>query len=319
MRHLSSLFEHARATATPRRVVVLAVVIVVAADVLFTSVWLVDRNEQGVVLRFGRVTGLRAPGIQLTLPYPFETMVRLATTEVRTMPIGFRLLATPNDARPGESWWLTGDTNIVDLRATLQYVVADPVAYLFDVADIAEDEPRDFALRRIGESALTPLIAHMPVDDVLSAGKARLQAEALARIQQLADDMGLGLEVIAVNIVSASPPDPVVAAFNDVSSARSDRDRMISEADGYAKDALPSARARANSAVQESEIYRSELRNESLARADRFDRLRSEVAAAPSVSRRRLLLETIEEALARANLVIYPSTLGRTFRLTKIR
>ena len=160
----------------------------------------------------------------------------------------------------------------------------------------------------------------MPVDDVLSAGKASLQAEALARIQQLADDMRLGLEVISVNVVSASPPDPVVAAFNDVSSAVSDRDPRDQRGRR-----LRQRRAAAARALVRTPPFRSprsisaSCATRRWGRADRFDRLRAEVAAAPDVSRRRLLLEAIEDALGRADLVIYASTPGRSFRLTKIR
>ena len=52
-----------------------------------------------------------------------------------------------------------------------------------------------------------------------------------------------------------------IAAFNDVSSAKADRQRLMNVADGYAKDLLPRARAQANRIRQEAEIYRSEVVN----------------------------------------------------------
>ena len=291
------------------------------AHVAVTGVWVVQQNEQGVVLRFGRVRSVLPAGMHFILPYPLETMRLVRTTEVRTMSVGFSDHENePPDAidMEEEVQWLTGDTNIVEMQTAIQYIIKSPVEYLFRVADFSDGRPRDVALRKAAESVLTFLVARMKVDDVLSSGKARIQEESRVQIQDLVDDMGLGLQVVSVNIIEDNPPPNVIAAFNDVSSAKADRQRLMNVADGYAKDLLPRARAQANRIRQEAEIYRSEVVNAAHGAAQRFVALAEQVRTSPQVSKERMWLEMVEKTLSRARMIVYPRKPGRPFTLTHI-
>ena len=296
-------------------------VVALIANAAFTGVWVVQQNEQGVVLRFGRVRSILPAGMHFILPYPLETMRLVRTTEVRTMSVGFSYqeddLMDPA-AVEDEVQWLTGDTNIVEMQTAIQYIIKSPVDYLFRVADFSDGQSREVALRMAAESVLTSLVARMKVDDVLSSGKARIQEESRVSIQELVDAMRLGVQVVSVNIVEDNPPPAVIAAFNDVSSAKADRQRLMSVADGYAKDLLPRARAQANRIRQEAEIYRSEVVNEAHGAAQRFVSLADQVRTSPQVSKERMWLEMVEKTLSRARMIVYPRKPGRNFTLTHI-
>ena len=296
-------------------------VVAIVANAAFTGVWVVQQNEQGVVLRFGRVRSILPAGMHFILPYPLETMRLVRTTEVRTMSVGFSYqeddLMDPA-AVEDEVQWLTGDTNIVEMQTAIQYIIKSPVDYLFRVADFSDGQSREVALRMAAESVLTSLVARMKVDDVLSSGKARIQEESRVSIQELVDAMRLGVQVVSVNIVEDNPPPAVIAAFNDVSSAKADRQRLMSVADGYAKDLLPRARAQANRIRQEAEIYRSEVVNEAHGAAQRFVSLAEQVRSSPQVSKERMWLEMVEKTLSRARMIVYPRKPGRNFTLTHI-
>lgn len=297
----------------------LLVALIVHAAV--TGVWVVQQNEQGVLLRFGRVRSVLPAGMHFILPYPLETMRLVRTTEVRTMSVGFNHHEDDELDQAEleeEVQWLTGDTNIVEMQTAIQYIIKSPVDYLFRVADFSDGQPRDVALRKAAESVLTFLVARMKVDDVLSSGKARIQEESRVQIQELVDDMGLGVQVVSVNIVEDNPPPNVIAAFNDVSSAKADRQRLMNVADGYAKDLLPRARAQANRIRQEAEIYRSEVVNAAHGAAQRFVALAEQVRTSPQVSKERMWLEMVEKTLSRARMIVYPRKPGSTFTLTHV-
>ena len=297
----------------------LLVALVVHAAV--TGVWVVQQNEQAVLLRFGRVRSILPAGMHFILPYPLETMRLVRTTEVRTMSVGFSYQEDDQldqAALEEQVQWLTGDTNIVEMQTAIQYIIKSPVEYLFRVADFSDGQPRDVALRKAAESVLTSLVARMKVDDVLSSGKARIQEESRVQIQELVDDMGLGVQVVSVNIVEDNPPPNVIAAFNDVSSAKADRQRLMNVADGYAKDLLPRARAQANRIRQEAEIYRSEVVNAAHGAAQRFVALAEQVRTSPQVSKERMWLEMVEKTLSRARMIVYPRKPGSTFTLTHV-
>ncbi len=284
-----------------------------------TGIWVVRQNEQGVVLRFGRAVRTYPAGMHFTLPYPVETLRRVRTTEVRTLPVGFKFRDQIRGIAPSpaERQWLTSDTNIAELQVVIQYRVKAPVDYLFRIADFPDGRRRDFALVKLVESTLTLLMGKMPVDEALSSGKAYLQEETRQRAQRMADAMRLGLQIASVNIVEVNPPPEVIAAFNDVSSAKADRERIVSEADAYAKDLLPRARAQANRTLQDAAIYQSQQINTARGVSERFLKLASEVHTAPEISRRRLWLETIESVLSKADVIVYPPPRDGVFRVTQ--
>ncbi len=286
--------------------------------ILWSSIWLVGQNERGVVLRFGAVARVLPSGINVTLPWPFETLVQVNTTEVRIMPIGFRLSAKARGLSPTdeEVQWLTGDTNIVDLQATIQYTVVDPAAYLFGMSDPSNGEAKEFAIRKAGEAVLTSLMAHRTIDDVLSTGKTALQHDAIGLIQELLDTLNLGVRLASLNIVEVNPPPAVIGAFNDVASAKADRERMVTEARGEAHRTLPATRAEAVRVVRNAEIYRSDLLGRAKGEAESFVRLAAEEARSPEVTRRRLWLERMEKDLPKASTkVVQPAARGERRRV----
>ncbi|HMP83033.1 MAG TPA: efflux RND transporter permease subunit, partial [Verrucomicrobiota bacterium] len=86
-------------------------------------------------------------------------------------------------------------------------------------------------------------------------------------------------------------------AFDDVLGASQDRDRAINEAQGYANEVLPRARAEAIEEVERARGYRDATIAEAAGEAQRFRAIATEYAKAPEVVRTRLFLETMEEVL----------------------
>lgn len=284
------------------------------------SIWTVQQDEDGVVTRFGRVDRVVDSGIHLTLPWPLERIERVATTEVRTIPIGLRAevgSGAVGDAGD-EAQWMTGDTNIVELKVDVQYVVGDPAAYLYSVADFPDGRQRDALIEQAAQAELTRLVARLNVDEVLSVGKARLQQEAKLGMQTLLDELDLGLRLLTVNIAEVRPPASVIGAFNDVASAESDKERMVTEADGFRRDLLPRERSRANALLQNALVYQDQVVSSSKGAAARFRSLAEEVRQQPEISWHRLWLEAIGQVLGSAETVVYSTEEGETFRLSVV-
>ena len=305
------------------RVLRAALLAIPLAWIGFGSIWTVQKDEQGVVTRFGRVDRVLDSGIHLTLPWPFERMECVATTEVRTIPIGLRVVAGAVPGGAGSEGddvqWMTGDTNIVELKVDVQYVVGDPAAYLYSVADLPDGRRRDALIELAAQAELTRLVARLQVDEVLSVGKARLQREAKLGMQALLDELDLGLRLLTVNIAEVRPPASVIAAFNDVASAESDKERMVTEADGFRRDLLPRERSKANALLQDSLVYQDQVVSRSKGAAARFQSLAEQVRLQPEVSRHRLWLETISRVLGSAETIVYSTEEGQTFRLSVVK
>ncbi len=303
------------------------VVLGVVALAVNSAVWTVQQGQQGVVLRGGAVARVEPPGIHVTLPWPIETMALVETGQLQTMPIGFKLSDKMNDVPPSpdEVQWLTGDTNIIELQATALWSVKDPVQWLFGVADGPRDpgdlspvnqNERRFLIRKLAESTLSELIATRGVDDVLGNGKAELQLAALERVQSALDKLRLGVAVSAINITDVNPPLGVIASFNDVSTARADKERLAAEADGYAKKLLPQARAAANQVIQDAETYKNEQVNLAHGQAASFSRLLEEVNKNRELALRQMWLDAAGRILSKGKKVVFePSADGKKFRV----
>ncbi|MFT4541908.1 MAG: membrane protease subunit HflK, partial [Planctomycetota bacterium] len=277
------------------RLFVPAMIVIALGYLAWASVWIVEQNERGLRLRMGRVVENVPAGIHFTLPWPIESVQTLSTTKVRTMPVGFALVDQQKGLGPRdeEVQWLTGDTNIVELQATVTYTIADLAKYLYGVSEMPGGRSRGFLIRKTSEAVLTSLIGSMPIDHVLSAGKAELQRRAMTDVQILLDEIGLGVLLNNINIVEVAPPMSVVASFNNVASAKARRERMITEAHGDADRSMPRTRAEANDAIQAARIYATELLDDAKGAASSFKKLATEARAQPQITRRRLWLESM--------------------------
>ena len=296
---------------------------------LYSSVWTVERNETGLVLRFGKVERTAAAGIHFTLPWPFETMVTVSTGDVRQVSIGFKLMDALNNIPPAddEVQWLTGDTNIIELRAIVFYTRSDPQQYLFgssiptadERADgtasggmLAESERREFTIRKVAESVLTELIAGMTIDQALATGKAYLQSESRRRVQQELDRLQLGATVSTVDIIEVNPPRDVISSFTAVTSAKAQRDQRITEARGERSRTMPRVRAEAQRKLQEAETYRSEVLSRARGEAQRFGAIHAEVTKNRDFGMHRLWLDSMQSILQWVDLKVVPSNGRRT-------
>ena len=254
------------------------------------------------------------PGVHWWWPSPIGRVDRAEVTRTFTAPIGFAFgqEARGITADPSLARWLTGDTNVIQIRAKVNFRVADPAAYLF-----GSEKPDDI-LRYLVGAGFTAAASALPVDDLLTSGRLALIERVRARTQQLLDAWGVGLQVLGVNLESVEPPQPVVAAFQDVQNARADRERLMSEAEAYASSVLPVARGEADRTVNAAISYRDQRVNAARGDAERFVKLAAEHRRAPAILEQRLYLETAERVLPRVRrYVLDPAGAGLPIRVVE--
>ncbi len=267
---------------------------------LVSGVYLVPPDRQAVVTRFGRVVDARVlPGIHYHWPYPVERIYRLKVRETRRAIIGGEAAdETLGRTQALQTQFLTGDQNIIQMRAVAQYSVSEPRAYLFRAEDV------DALVRDAVETELARETAHRGVDAVLTTEKVQVQEAVRERAQARLESYGAGVAVSSLNIESMTPPAEVADAFRDVSGARADAARLVNEAEGYANDVLPRARGGAQQMLESAEAYRTSKINSARGDAERFTKLAAEYQKSREVTSRRLYLEAMEEILPRIKKLI---------------
>ncbi|MFA5684558.1 MAG: FtsH protease activity modulator HflK [Lysobacteraceae bacterium] len=267
---------------------------VVVLWLVFDAWVMVDERQRGVVLRFGKFDRLLSPGPNFKLPRPFETATKVDVTQL--------------SSHSGQVRMLTSDENIVQIEYNVQYLVADPKAYLFGAKD------PDDTLHQAAESAVRDVVGASEMDAVLTGERAALAAEARSRLQGTLDAYGTGLSVSVFNLQNARPPSEVREAFDDAISAREDKERIESEALAYASKVVPEARGEAARIRAEAEGHKEAVIARAEGEAQRFTLLADEYRKAPEVTRQRLYLESMEQVLG-GNRKVYAGNDGNVLYL----
>jgi modulator of FtsH protease HflK len=266
---------------------------------LASSLYVVSADQQAVVTRFARVVESRVlPGLHISLPWPVDKVTRLKVRQQQRAIIGGDVAdAVTGRTDPLRSQFLTGDKNLIHIRAVVQYSVGVPVDYLVSATDVAQ------LIASAVESQLASSVARLKVDDILTTAKIYLQDEVRGAAQKQLNELRAGVIISSINIESVSPPAEAADAFREVASARADFSRIVNEAQGYANDVLPRARGESQQMIETAKGYRQRLIDQAQGDSARFLQVAGEYAKASQVNGRRLYVETLEQVLPRIRKV----------------
>jgi len=252
---------------------------------LGSGVMLVETGDVAVVFRFGEVSRSQGAGIGWRVPWPVEHHEVVSVSEVRRV-------------EPGLTRMLTGDTNLIDLDLVVQVTVSDPVAWL-----TATTHPEKEAAAIVTAMA-TDVVSTMDVDRLLTTGRAELQQRVLADAQAALTSLGSGARLDAIDIRELTPPPAVVDAFNDVSSARGDRETLALGAEAYTSKLLPEARGQAATALSRAQAKAAERVTGARADVSRFEATAQ--SSQPRAEAARLRAAALASAGQRAKVRVVP-------------
>lgn len=254
-----------------------------------------QNGQQGVVQRFGRLVRIETePGIHMKLPWPIEQLSVESTTEIRRVEIGFstvdeRLREYRDEAE--HSICITRDQNLVDAEFSVQYRVHDPGKFLFNV-----DDP-ERCVSQVAKAVMRSVIASRTIDDILVGERAVMQDEAMHELQRILDSYDMGVEVVTVQYQDVHAPAPVVEAFSDVQRAREDKETAINQGKRIMNSKVPVAEGEAARILAEAEGYRAQKVNEAKGDAARFLAVLERYQQNPTLVRRQLHLQVMQEIL----------------------
>ncbi len=248
--------------------------------VAWDSVHVIDQAERGVVQRFGKFTRTLQPGINLTLPRPFEKVTKVNISNVRVAE--------------DRGHMLTEDENLVEFTYKVQYRINDAKKFLFQVRD------PEITLRKAAESALREATGTNKLDAILEGNaRTKVRLETQQVLQDTLDLYQAGLQITQFNLVDVNVPSQVREAYSDVIRAREDRERYIQEANVHVNSVIPEARGKAARITQEAAGYKAATIAKAEGESQRFNLVLAQYKAAPQVTRRRLYLDTMEEVLSK--------------------
>lgn len=287
-----------------------------------SGVYVVNPGEAAVVRRFGSVVQRRVEeGLRYRLPWPVDQVDIVNVGSVRRESVGVTESSGEghvHDEPMNRFRALTGDTNIIDVEVVVQYQVRDPADFLFNV-----DFPPHRIVREVVRGSVTNLVAGLPVDEILTTERQRLQDALRVDAQRRLDEYGSGLAIVNINLQKAYPPDEVAAAFRDVASAGEDKAKAVNEAQGHANSIVPEARGEAQRLLAQANGYASQVVNAAQGSAQAFESVLAEYQAnsriyGQSVTLYRYYLETMETILPRVRVYVVNNANGEGVNLRLI-
>ncbi len=271
-----------------------AVVIII---LLASSMYQIEPEEVGIILRLGNFVRTTDPGLHFKLP-GIEKLIKVPVQRQLKMEFGFRT------TKPGvrteyritqegqkESVMLTGDLNVVVAEWIVQYRIIDPYKYLFKVRDV------DYTFRCMTEAVVRRIIGDNSVDEIITIGRSRIALQAQEELQELCNLYEIGITVNQLIFQDVNPPDPVKPSFNEVNESLQEKERKINEAWSEYNKIIPKAAGEAEQTIRSAEGYATERVNNAQGDSQRFIDIYREYSRAPLVTRKRLYLEAIEEIL----------------------
>jgi membrane protease subunit HflK len=289
----------------PRRAAAGLVLLLLAVVVGFSSLYQVQPEEVGVVLRFGGYVRTTEPGLRAKLPFAEQVLKVPVQRQLkqefgfRTVDAGIRTLYASDRQFGDEAVMLTGDLNVAVVEWIVQYRVSDPYLFLFKVRNLAE------TFRAMNEAVMREVVGDRTVTEVLTVGRQEIESRVEERLQDLANQYEMGITIDQVVLQDVNPPDPVKPSWDEVNQAQQQRDRMINEARAEYNRVIPRARGEAEQTVLQAEGYALDRVNRSAGEAVRFSAIYDEYRRSPEVTRRRLYLETMQRILPRVGRKLY--------------
>lgn len=268
----------------------LLMVVVVSLPMMTLTV---QPGQQGIIQRFGQVQAENLPpGLYWHWPPPLGKGISVDAALIRQVTVGRITDEKTSVVSPAPGFFLTGDENIVEVSAVVQYRITDAARFALDV------EHNEALLQDVARQTLTGIIATLPIDKLYSMARAQVEQRFHRRLQQRVATMQMGYGVSAARLLYIHAPAAVHDAFRDVASALEDQTRVVLEAQGKAAATLAQARggARETLAAAQSEAIR--MSHIAAGETAPFRALARVFKEHPQVTRKRLHLEALERYLA---------------------
>ena len=231
-----------------RRRIVTGILAVAVLFGLGTGFYIVKKEEQGVLTRFGKVVDAEVgPGWHYCVPLVERVHIR----KVKRI-LGHRIAS--KEGSTVNFTLLSGDTNLIEVDVALQYRIDNLRSYLF-----ASSDPLRLLSMLVRQELVHTVGQHF-IDLIFTSNRELIQRHLFSGVTGVLEARDIGVELVALNIVDVRPIDETVFAFRDVNDAIAEsvqaqshanrkKERLIARTRGQAEALVMSAKAIARERV----------------------------------------------------------------------
>ncbi|HWI51551.1 MAG TPA: FtsH protease activity modulator HflK [Symbiobacteriaceae bacterium] len=284
--------------------VLLVAALGLAVDAGMTSWFRVAEHEEALVLTFGQPGAQVQKGVHSKLPWPVQTVQVLPVRLTHQLTFGYREQGSKLTEVPEEAMMITGDEGIIWADLLVEWRISDISKYLYTT-----DQPETL-LRNATSAALRSVIGSTELDKALTVGKIELQSAVQQRLTDLMQTYDVGIRIESVKLQDVEPPAEVADAFKDVNNARETMVTKQNEAEKYRNEQVPTARGKAQELIEQATGNKLKRVNAAKGDVAKYQALFDAYKANPTVTRERLVLETLDTVLPGAQIYIVDSSEG---------
>lgn len=274
---------------------VIVFVIMIIALLLSKSFYTVRDSEYAVITTFGKPSMVSTSGMHMKIP--FIQKIRFVTKNIIGEAIGYDDIT--NESLEKESLMITLDYNFINADFYIEYSIIDPIKFLYNSGSPTE------ILENLAQSYIRDTVGLYKVDDVLTTGKAEIQNSIKSKLTKRLEKEDIGIQVVNVTIQDAEPPtEEIKNAFKSVETAKQGKETAINNANKYKNIHIPEANAKVDNIIKNAQAIKQERINEAKGQVARFNSLYAEYIKFPTVTKKRMFYEAMEDILPSLKVII---------------
>ena len=179
-----------------------------ALILMFLGLRIVQQYEKGVVFRFGKITSIREPGLNLIMP--FIDWINLVDMRIVTLPIPPQKI-------------ITKDNVSVDISAVAYFKIVDAIKSIVAIQDVYA------AIDQIAQTSLRNIVGKFQLDEILSE-RITINAEITKILDTYTEAWGVVIN--SVEIKDIELPDNMRRAIAKQAEAEREKRAKIIAAEG---------------------------------------------------------------------------------------
>ena len=252
-----------------RRWIFAGIVVALFAGVLAKGLYIVKKEEQGVLTRFGKVVDAEVgPGVHYRIPIIEKAHIRKVLRIIRYQ-------VSSNEGGKVNFTILSGDTNLFEVDVAIQYKIDHLRNYLFAASDPVA------VVTMLVRQEMVNILGQNFIDLIFTSNRNIIQDYLFNEVTDSLETIDIGIELVSLDIVELRPIEETVDAFRDVSDAYAERVQAESNANRKSERLLAHSRGQADALITYAEAKANERMVQAQSSADAFSALLAEYRRTP--------------------------------------
>lgn len=285
---------------------------------LINSIYILDSKENGVVLRFGKITStVTEAGPHFKLPF-VDRVEKVNVKNIYNMEYGYRTQSQGSENAEAVYADHTEEaTVIVDgannnasialIEVIIKYRIANPEEFLFNVDDV------EGTLRLALEDSIRTSMQSFTLDEAKTK-KELIDAAVKPILQKKMTEYESGIEILQVGTQNVQFLPSVETAYQQKENANQYKNGKQEDAERYYNTVIPKAKGEATQLTEQANAYRAQTIAEARAAVAEFNALYEEYKNNPQILKEKYYIEAMTSFLKNNTIVVDTTQNGEIYK-----